>query len=658
MKITSLIGILFLLFYCTFLYAEEQPQPQATGMQKEWLRAITPGENSEITSKKPELKIEFLEPITLTTLVVILDGTDITRLLSLTEKGFAYKPLIVLPSGAHSLNISATDREGRQLQKNFSFTTRHSSTFEEATLGTDITGIYSSTLRKDSADTTIPYNRVEGIGQIQAKLREGSNELTAEGTPIYVDQDKPLLPGVSPLTQAIKKGVDVRNFILRGEHKGEALRLKAEAGDIQINTTPYTAQGLIRRGGQIILGYKDAEILLFSVRSPALFGLRHGLGIRLNTDEQILGSSFKLSLPGIRTEIKATYLTGKDSSILSYGTSTANGEREGDAASIMLTSGIIEGKLNADFELAGSRFDPDTSDEFGKTDDKAGRFALSGAIDRYTYEAKYEYIGRDFESIGLQGAPKDRKGISLRGGALFTDHSLNMTFTRYNDNVRDDSLMPKTVNYQAMADYNFTHFKNLPIGISIQRSVIDSAKEPPGFDPMKTVADTITGRMSYMQPKWNIGPSVSYTISDDKTVSNADNTSTTYSLPLSLNPIEGLAINTSPTLIQQKDKATGVRQYTYTTSLDIRSEIVKNFIFFDIGGTYSVMKASDDSIDSWNTMFNTRLAYSLKRLFPEYLSPTIALKTDYSRNKDRLSGIGDEKYTIFLVFELLANLRL
>lgn len=657
MKITSLIGILFLLFHCTILCAEEQPQPQATGMQKEWLRAITPVENSEVISKKPEIKIGFLEPIAPNTIVAMLDGTDITQLLALTEKGFEYKPVMVLPSGAHSLSISATDREGRQLQKNFSFTTRHSSTFEEATLGTDITGIYSSTLRKEPVDTTIPYSRAEGIGLIQAKLREGSDELTAEGTPIYVDQDKPLLPGVSPLTQAIKKGFDVRNFLLRGEHKGMVLRLKAEAGDILINTTPYTAQGLIRRGGQIILGYKDAEVLLFSVKSQAIYGLRGGLGIKLNTDEQTLGGSFKLSFPGFGTEIKATYLTGEDSSSISYGTSTTNGKRGGDVVSLMITSKIVEEKLIADFEVASSRFDPDTSDEFGKMSDKAWRLGLSGNVDKYSYEAKYEYIGRDFESIGLQGAPKDRKGISLKGGALFTDHSLNLTFTRQIDNVKDDPILPKTLNYQVMADYNFTHFKNLPIGISIQRSVIDSTKEPPGFDPMKTVADTVTGRMSYMQPKWNIGPSVSYTISDDKTVSNADNTSITYSLPLSLNPIEGLAINTSPTLIQQKDKTTGVRQDTYTTSLDIRSEIVKNFIFFDIGGTYSVMKASDDSIDSRGTMFNTRLAYSLKRLFPEYLNPTIALKTDYSRNKDRLTGIGDERYTVFLVFELLANLR-
>ncbi len=98
-------------------------------------------------------------------------------------------------------------------------------------------------------DTEIPYSRIEGLGQVQTKLKEGANELSLEGNLIYVDQDKPLFPGVSPLTQAIKKGFDVRNFILRGEHKGEILRLKAEAGDVTINETPYTAQGLMKRGG-------------------------------------------------------------------------------------------------------------------------------------------------------------------------------------------------------------------------------------------------------------------------------------------------------------------------------------------------------------------------------------------------------------------------
>jgi hypothetical protein len=610
-----------------------------------------------IISKKPEVKVEFSESIIPDTLVVILDGTDITQLLSVTGKRFEYKPVMVLPSGSHNLSITATDKEGRQLQKNISFTTRHSSTFEEATIGADITGIYSSTLKKDPEDTAIPYNRVEGIGQVQAKLKEGPNELSLGGTALYIDQDKPLLPGVSPLTQAIKKGFDVRNFIIRGESKGEVFRAKAEAGDVQINTTLYTAQGLMRRGGQITLGYKDAEILLFSVRSPAIYGLRHGLGIKFNQDNQILGSSFKFSLPSIRTEIKATYLKGEDSSTLSYGISTTNGKRKGDVAGLMLTSRILEEKLIADLDVAHSRFDPDTSDEFAKMNDKAWRLGLSGNIDRYSYEAKYEYVGRDFQSLGVQGAPKDREGVSLRGGATFTEHNLNLTFSRYNDNVKDDFIMPRTLNSQYMLDYNFTHFKDLPIGISLQRDITDSIREPSGFTPIETVVDTITGRITYTQPKWSIGPSVSYTISDDKTSANADNTSTTYTVAISLNLAEGFSINTSPSLIQARNKVTDVRTDTYTTTVDIRSEIIKKTIFFDIGGTYSVMKASDNSQDSWNTMFNTRLAYSLKKYFPEYLSPTIALKADYSRNKDRISGIGDEKYAIFLTFELLSNLR-
>jgi len=643
---------MFLIFFCSIVHAEEQRD-----IQKDWIHLITPVENTEIIGKKPDIRVEFLETITPGTLVVLLDGTDITQMLSATEKGFQYKPVMVLPSGMHTLSITAADKEGKQLQKNISFTTRHSRTFEEATLGADVTGVYSSTMKKDRVDTEIPYSRIEGQGQIHTKLKEGANELSLEGNLIYVDQDKPLSPGTSPQIQAIKKGFDVRSFVLSGEHKGEILKLRAEVGDITVNETPYTVQGLMKRGGHITIGYKDAEVSLFSVKSKSIFGLRDGLGIGLNNDEQILGSSLKLLLPGIRTDIKVTYLTGGDSSALSYGISTTDGKRKGDVVSLMLASRVVEGKINADFEIASSRFDPDSSDGFSRMNDKAWRLGLSGHLGEYSYEAKYEYLGRDFESIGLQGAPKDREGISLRGGATFSDHSLNLTFTRYSDNVKDDLILPRTLNYQAALDYNFTHFKTLPIGITLQRNITDSTREPSGFDPIKTVADTITGRITYTQPKWSIGPSVSYTISNDKTPKNADNTSTTYTVALSLNPAEGFTISASPSLIQSKNKVTDVRQDTYTTNLDIRSEIVKKVVFFDIGGTYSVMKASDGSKDSWNTMFNTRLAYSLKKWFPEYLSPTLALKGNYQKNKDRLTGNGEERYTIFLVFELLAGLR-
>lgn len=652
MKLTFFIGS-FVLLAIYFTIAEAGERQQGA-----WIRAVTPAENAEIISKKPDVKIEFLEPIVFETLVVLLDGTDITQLLAVTEKGFEYKPLLVMPSGMHNLSITARDKEGRQLEKSISFTTRHSSTFEEVTTNADITGLYSSTLKKDPEDTVTPYNRVEGIGQVQAKLKEGLNELSLEGTAIYIDQDKPLLPSVSPMTQAIKKGFDVRNFVLGGEYKGEALRLKAGAGDVQISETPYTVQGLMRRGGHLILGYKDAEVSFFSVRASSIYGLRHGFGIRLDKENQIMGSSFKLSLPFINSEIKIAYLTGEDSSALSYGISSANGKRKGDAVSLMLTSRPIEDKLVVDFEVASSRFDQDTSDEFGKISDKAWRLGFSGNIERYFYEAKYEYLGRDFQSLGIQGEPKDREGISLRGGATFTDHRLNLTFTRYNDNVKDDPVMPKTLNYQAILDYNFTHFMTLPIGISLQRNVTDSTREPTGFDPIKTVADSITGRITYTLPKWSIGPSISYTISDDKTHTNADNTSTTYTVALSLNPVEGLVVSSSPSLIQRKDKITDVRTDTYTTNFDIRSEVKKKLVFLDIGGTYSVIKASDNSQNSWNTMFNTRLAYSLKKYFPEYLSPNIALTCNYNRNKNRLTGTGEERYTIFLVIELLSAIRL
>ncbi|MFN3396723.1 MAG: hypothetical protein ACK4Z9_08040, partial [Thermodesulfovibrionales bacterium] len=491
---------LFILFPFTIIEAEMQ--------EKDWVRAVTPSENTEVIGKKPDIKVEFLELINLSTLVVILDGTDITQLLTVREEGFEYKPLMVMPSGVHNLSITAIDKEGRQREKNISFTTRHSSTFEEATIGADITGVYSSTLRKDHADTTIPYSKVEGIGKVGARLKTGVYELRLEGNPIYVDQDEPILPGVSPLTQAVKKGFDVRDLLLIGEHKGDALRLKTEVGDIQISETPYTAQGLMRRGGHLILGYREAELSLFSVRAPPIYGLRHGFGIKFDKEDQILGSSFKLSLTSLRSEIKATYLTGEDSSTLSYGISTANGKRKGDVVSLMLTSRIIEEKLIADFEIASSRFDPDTSDEFRRISDKAWRLGFSGNIERYFYEARYEYLGRDFETLGIQGAPKDREGISLKCGATFTNQNLNFTFTRYNDNVKDDPLLPRTMNYQIMVDYNFTYLKDMPIGLSLQRDITDSIREPAGFDPVKKIADTITGRMTYTQPKWSIGPSV------------------------------------------------------------------------------------------------------------------------------------------------------
>lgn len=633
MRITSLFaGAVFIILYFTIAQAEEH--------QKDWVSAVTPAENTEGISKKPEVKVEFLEAINLSALVVILDGTDITQLLITTEKGFEYKPLMVMPSGMHNLSIAAADKEGRQLEKNISFTTRHSSAFEEAYTSNVASLTYDTAIAKPDTAVSIPDSRVEGNLRSDTKIKGKGWQFTFDTNLRFLDQSAPVFPPE-------KKGIDAANWIFTGTYLKDKLRFKASIGDIQVNETPYTIFNLARKGGVFNLEYDIYQLNVFSVRSRQAFGLR-GIGIEGTTDDHILGVSGGVKLFDKKLEFKTIYITGGEPGN-SLGISTTGEPKKGDVLEFVMTSDFFENKMRTELGLDFSKFDPDTTDEFKNKSDKAYRLKVGGFLDRYNYEAMYEYIGRDYAVVGNQMQQKDKEGLSVRGGAGFDVHSINLMLSRYNDNVRGDELFPRIVNYQGNLDYSFNKIPNLPIGIGYQKSIQDSTKEPQGSSPTSLYTDTITGMVNYAMDKINIGFQTAYSLMDDRAEANSDTTTITYTLMPTYNTHE-LSVNPNFSLNQSKSHLTGVRTDTYTINLDLRTKFFREKASFDVGGTCIIAKADDGSANTRNLNAKFRLSYSLKEYLKGILNPSIALRGTYMNITDKINhGSNRDVFTLFLV---------
>lgn len=642
MRITAFfIGIACLVFYFPLAQAEEQPQAAAPVIQKEWIHAIAPVENSEVISKKPEVRVEFLETITLNTLVVLLDGTDITQLLTVTEKGFEYKPLLVLSSGMHTLSILATDKEGKQLQKNISFTTRHTKTLEEAYTSNEASVTYETALSKPDSATSIPHSKIEGNLKSDSKIKNKEWEFTFNTNLRYLDQS-------IPVTSPFKKGFDLANWLFTGTYSKEKFKFKASLGDIQVNETPYTVSSLARRGGLINLEYDIYQLNVFSVLGEQVYGLTGGTGIEGTTDNHILGVSGGVKLFDKKVEFKTIYVTGGEPGS-SFGISTTSGVKKGDVIGAVLTSDFFENKMKTEFEIDFSKFDPDTSDEFKSKSDKAYKLKVGGFLGKYNYETMYEYIGRDYEAIGSQGLQKDKEGISLMNGLNLGVHMLNLTLSRYNDNVRGDELFPRIINYQGNLDYSFTKFPNLPMGINYQKSIQESTREPSGTSPIDLHTDTITGRINYIIDKINLGFQTAYSLLNDRTVTNNDTTTITYSfIPAYTTP--KLIASSSFSLNQSKVTTTDVRTDTYTISPSVTTKFLRDKASCNLAGTYSIIKADNGSANSRNLNANFTLGYSLKEYFKGYLDPTISLKGSYLKNTDKVnSSLNKDEFILFLV---------
>lgn len=631
MALSILVSILIVFFY-SLCCAEES---------REQLKIIFPQEGSEIISKKPEIKVEFAETVKPETIVVLFDGIDVTQLIKLTEKGFEFKPFMVVQPGSHTIAITAQDKEGKQIEKTFSFKTKHSDTFDEAWSNNNATIIYQGVLKKPETLRNLPDSKIEGNLRSDTKLKNQTWEFTFNTNLRYFDQSEPLAPPQ-------KKGYDIVNWILTGTYTKDLFKAKTSIGDIQITETPYTISGLSRKGGLFNFEYDIFQLNAFTVKSEAVYGARGGTGIETSNNDHIMGLSAGLKLLDKKMEFKTVYITGGEPSS-GFGISGSGGNKQGDVLGFLLTSNFFENKLNTDFELDFSKYDPDTSDEYAKKSDKAYRAKIYGTIDRYNYEAMYEYVGRDYQVVGST-IQKDRQGLSLRGGANLDFHTINLSFSRYNDNVRGDELFPRIYNTQFNVDYSFNKIPSLPVGLTYQKSIQKSTKEPESTRKINIETDTISGRLNYTKDKFNIGFTTSYSVMNDKTESNNDTTSVTYTLTPAYVDVN-YSVSTSFSLNQSKFKLTGVRTDTYTTNLDLKTKFLDQRATFDIAGTYAITKANDGSTNTRNLNGTVQLAYDLAKFVKDYLKPVLALKATYSKITDKISSSNNrDEFVLYLVF--------
>jgi hypothetical protein len=637
----SLFLIIILCLVVTSSSAEDQ---QSTDyIQAEWLLMITPQENAGVVGKKPEIQAEFSGKIRPDTLLVLLDGTDITQLLDLTEKGFRYKPFLVLPAGMHTISISASDAEGRQLRRDISFTTRHSRTFDEVYTSNDASLIYETILSNPDAFPYIPDSKVEGNLRSDTKIREGPWESTFTTNLRYFDQNLP--------SSYIQKGFTVANWLFTGSYSKDLMKLKTEIGDVMVNETMYTVSNLARRGGVLAFQYDNVQLSAFSVRSEQVFGMKGGTGIEGTSDDHILGASGGIHFYDRKLRFKGVYATGGEPSG-SFGISTTSGKKKGDVIGFLITSDFFQNKLRTEIEAGFSKFDPDTSDEFGSRNDKAYKLKAGGSLGIYNYEAAYEYIGRDYAVVGNQMIQKDKEGVSFVNSINLFPHAVNLNFSRYNDNVRGDDLFPRIVNCQAMLDYSFSKIPNLPIGFSYMKSIQDSTREPNKYYELNMHTDMIAGRVNYMKDRLNVGFQTSYSQQDDRTKGNNDTKTLTFSLIPSYN-ITNISFSPAFSYNRSEFPQRDLHTDTYTVNLDLRTRFFRERASFDIGSSYNVMKADDGSMNNKTLNSNFRLAYAFRNFLKGYVNPTVALRGTHLKVTDKVYSQSN-KDEFLLMFVLTA----
>ena len=658
------------LFYYSPIYAQSpqtnQPSDKASDQTSDSpIQLIKPEEGCLNIAKRPMVKCSIKTPFDPQKLLVLFDGTDISGILDITPDGFEYKANTLLTSGDHTISVTLTTQDGQELKREFKFSTCHSKTFDEIYSNNEITTVAEKKAVRTGDTVTTPSWRFESNLASESKIKKGRWEFTFKTNVRYFDDNMPVTPPPD-------KGFSLANYLFQAKYSGEKLDFLAETGDVTIDETPYTVTGLARRGGNLVLEFKDLNLKLrtFDVSSKELYGFVGGLGFGSTPNDHIMGASADWGIVSDKLRFRTIYVRGgekgnslgvsttPDPSTATpgtsppYGVSSTTNQRKGDVLGFLLTSDFFDKKLVTEAELDFSRFDLDTSDGFGAKQDKAGRIKASGTISDYTYEALYEYVGPNYEVVGNPGLQKDKQGYSLKaGGTFFKVNQLNLSFSQYNDNVKKDDLYPRTYTTMGTVDYTFSKFESLPITLSYQRSMIKTKNEPQDYPHTNTNTDAITGRINYKNGPWDLGFSVGYSFQNDRTDLENDTTTVTYAFTPTFTK-DFLTVTPCFSFNRSLNHSTSIYMDTYLATLDLRGDAFKKRVTYGLGGSYSILRASDGSSKTDTLSSNFNVYYLLYKDLLGFLDPSLGIRGVYNRTNDRVLHQTTNEFALYFVLQM------
>ena len=633
---------LIIFYFCLFssVTAMAQPAPEADQDPAVTVTLLEPQEGSTTISKKPLVRFSISGPYSKESLIVIIDGIDFTSILAQDGDRFSFRPIEPLPAGPHSLQVICTTSDGNQQAQEIAFDTRHSEIFEEAYSQNEIGVSYRYRVEEtDNMENELQYRLDSNLSSV-SRIKEKNFDATLSFNMRDFRQDLPVEPP--------EKRFNLANYLLESNYVHNDMLFHTELGDVQINESERTVQGLARRGGQFGVEYQEYSFNSFVVKSEELFGFEGGMGIGTSTDDHIIGVSAARRFFSDRLSLKGIYVTGGEQND-SYSEFSEGSKRKGDVVGIVLCADLFDNLIQIEGEYASAEFDPDTSDEFSAERDKSYGLRVSGYYGNYNWGISYGYFGPDFEVIGNPYGERDQEVITFEGGANYAINSINVSFSQREDNVEEDDLYAQTKMTDIMIDYMFTKFQNFQIGANYQRSMQRSSNEPAPDAKLKTYTDTYSGNISYTVWYMNLSLQATHSYLDDKTINDLDTSNKSYTLTPALT-FEHVSLCPSFGYNISEDEFSGVDTDTYTAAFNLYGDTFWDGLRYDVSGTYNWIETNDDTIDDRTFDADFSISYQIPGKVWRFENSTVALEGRYGRRDDRVLHDDDHERVIFLTF--------
>jgi hypothetical protein len=215
--------------------------------------------------------------------------------------------------------------------------------------------------------------------------------------------------------------------------------------------------------------------------------------------------------------------------------------------------------------------------------------------------------------------------------------------------VEDAKLLPKIYTYQGGIDYSFNKFQSLPMGLSYQRTHVQSKNELEGTPPTGIRTNNFSGRINFVKDAWNLGLNVNLANQDNQYNDASNNRSITLTLTPSYSA-EYFSVTPSLSFNRLSYDYTKVQTDTYTANLSIRGSLLNKKLDYEMAYTVNRVESSDDSMWSETKNFSFRTGYLLAKYFAGLVNPTIGIRGNYNESHDRTVDNRKDSFYVFLFF--------
>ncbi|MEM6781242.1 MAG: hypothetical protein AAF569_05215 [Pseudomonadota bacterium] len=626
-----------------------------------------------------------LDIITLTTLGVELNGTDITAMLSLDGEDFVYTPVQPLSGGEHTIRLVDLNTGENRGAWSFSIggeAVGQTGEISEAQIAQaeawlrggsvelDTLTEFSNRTFENNLDNAPDHSIVSGAGDLNANLNGENWDVRARANYLVQSDHVLALTG---------NAVDLGEYDISADITGDTLKGGVTLGHHDIGLNSNLFSGFYRRGASARLGTVDDRIMTqgFAFRAESVAGARDFTGLNDSEDrlEGVTASFKPFSNDPDALTVTGIYYdgSGDDGGI---GTALTDTSSTGSGWGAILEKSFGQGRVNLRGEYSRAKFDVDGSAGIASEDDSN---AISLSIEGRPFKqspvfldksadivlgARYDRIDTFYQSLANEGLASDRNAILAYSNLYWGALSANLQLLHETNNVDDLNSAPedRLRNASLNLSYSFDpqtgsrSWLGTPyLSFSGFVADLDRLETPTGYTGFDTnsVSDSMTfgGGSNYNDWYW----SASHTLSQFEDHANASNDTVNNftSLGAGWTVNERLNLNSGLSFGSFRDEDAAATTYDTNLNVGVDAIIIPDLVDFNFDYNLNLSSGSGDSPD--RHIVNSEVEYTV--LQPRRNRPGLALAVrgsmeDQDGNAD--GTLDETEYQVFTVLRVKA----